>query len=237
MKQSILLLFSLFWIAAIGVSQELVGAWEEDWITEDGKEFKTVLVLTENYHVQTTYALESGDFLTTKGGLWKQEGTVLSQFVEFDSEVPERSGTEIQNSFRIKNDMLFMQNRAYKRIDDGTPGELVGAWWMSSRIVDGELQEKDMKSPRITMKVLSGTRFQWIAFNIAKKEFYATGGGTYTTKNKEYIESIEFFSRDSSRVGMDLKFNYERDNKEKDWHHTGFSSKGDPIDEVWSLRP
>ncbi len=94
--------------------------------------------------------------------------------------------------------------------------------------------KRDTSGPRKTMKILSGTRFQWIAYNTATKEFMGTGGGTYTTIDGKYTENIGFFSRDDSRVGASLEFNYEL--KDGDWHHSGFSSKGNPIYEVWSKR-
>lgn len=84
------------------------------------------------------------------------------------------------------------------------------------------------------MKILSGTRFQWIAYNTETKEFKGTGGGTYTTLDDTYTEQIEFFSRDDSRVGARLQFTYNL--KNEDWHHSGLSSKGTPIYEIWSLR-
>ena len=59
----------------------------------------------------------------------------------------------------------------------------------------------------------------------------ATGGGTYLLKNGEYIEQIDFFSKDNSRVGASLSFKYKIENNE--WHHSGLSSKGDPIYELW----
>ncbi len=84
------------------------------------------------------------------------------------------------------------------------------------------------------MKILSGTRFQWIAYNTKTKQFLASGGGTYSTQHGIYTENIEFFSRDDTRVGLQLKFDFDIENGE--WHHSGLSSKGDPIDEVWSKR-
>jgi hypothetical protein len=84
------------------------------------------------------------------------------------------------------------------------------------------------------MKILSGTRFQWIAYNTETKEFKGTGGGTYTTHDGEYTENIKFFSRDDTRVGASLKFNYEL--VDGHWHHSGLSSKGQPIHEIWSVR-
>jgi len=51
---------------------------------------------------------------------------------------------------------------------------------------------------------------------------------------RHYIENIEFFSRDDAKAGLSLSFNYELiDGK---WNHSGKSSKGDSIHEIWSLR-
>ena len=49
-----------------------------------------------------------------------------------------------------------------------------------------------------------------------------------------YIENIEFFPRDNSRVGKSLTFDFSIE--DGNWRHKGLSSKGDPIDEVWTKR-
>ena len=53
-------------------------------------------------------------------------------------------------------------------------------------------------------------------------------------KMVSYTENIEYFSRDNSRVGAKLKFDYKLKNEE--WNHIGFSSKGDPMHEIWVKR-
>jgi len=122
----------------------------------------------------------------------------------------------------------------FKRIDNGVPTHIQGTWLMPGRIRDGETPLRATSSPRKTMKILSGTRFQWIAYNTETKQFIGTSGGAYTTTNGEYTENIEFFARDNSKVGTSLKFNYSLvDGK---WHHSGLSSKGDPIHEIWSVK-
>jgi hypothetical protein len=50
----------------------------------------------------------------------------------------------------------------------------------------------------------------------------------------KYTEKIEFFSRDNNRVGAELSF--EAEVKGKEWIHSGKSSKGDPIKEIWTLQ-
>src|SRR5690606_30703455 len=98
--------------------------------------------------------------------------------------------------------------------------ELTGNWVITGR-KSGEEISRSTPGARRTVKILSGGRFQWIAFNSETKEFSGTGGGTYTAKDGKYIEHITFFSRDDNRVGAQLEFNYAIvDGK---WHHTGKS--------------
>ena len=91
--------------------------------------------------------------------------------------------------------------------------------------------EMPLRSRR-TLKLLTGSYFQWAAINIETGEFSGTGGGRYTFENGKYTEHILFFSRDASRVGMSLSFDDKLE--DGDWIHTGLSSKGDPIYEIWS---
>jgi hypothetical protein len=84
------------------------------------------------------------------------------------------------------------------------------------------------------MKILSGTRFQWIAYNTETGEFSGTGGGTYTTVDNQYTENIDFFSRDSSRVGAILSFKFQK--IDGIWNHSGKNSRGQPLYELWIPR-
>jgi hypothetical protein len=84
------------------------------------------------------------------------------------------------------------------------------------------------------MKILVDGYFQWIAFNTKSFSFQGTGGGGYTTVDGTYTETIDYFSRDNSKVGISLGFEYAK--KGMDWHHKGFSSKGDPLHEIWTYR-
>ena len=117
-----------------------------------------------------------------------------------------------------------------QRTDNGN-ANLAGNWRITGRMRDGSIQPIE-KSARKTLKILSSTRFQWMAINTETKEFSGTGGGTYTFKNGKYTENIEFFSRDSSRVGASLSFDGSVNNNM--WTHKGLSSRGEPIHEEWS---
>ncbi len=230
-------IFLICLLCAFGVkAQSFVGAWERYHVSENGDKLKSVVIFSEGYQVITVYDASTGKFISTNGGTWKLTGNTMTEKVEFDSVTPERVGSEVSFEVAISETMMEIvgSDMKFKRIDDGTPGELQGAWLMSGRIRDGKTQSRDTSRPRKTMKVLSGTRFQWIAYNTETKQFMGTGGGTYTTINGKYTESIKFFSRDDSRVGADLTFDYQL--MEGAWHHSGLSSKGQPIYEIWSVR-
>jgi hypothetical protein len=235
MKNIIVLLICTF--LSFGIkAQSFIGAWERDHTSENGEKLKSVVIFSDGYQVITTYESKTGKFISTNGGTWKLIGDIITEKVEFDSNNSERVGTEVSFEVFINDSIIGIvgSEMKFKRIDNGVPGKLQGAWLMSGRIRDGETQSRDASRPRKTMKIMSGTRFQWIAYNTETKQFMGTGGGAYTTTNGEYTENIEFFSRDDSRVGASLKFNYSFvDGK---WHHSGLSSKGDPIHEIWSIR-
>lgn len=235
MKSIIGLLTGLV-LTLTGTTQDIIGAWEATSTTENGDKYRIVVIFADGYQASTTYDAVTGKFIKTNGGAWKLDGNAMTEVIEFDTENPERVGTEVSFEVDIADDAIQIvgSDLKFKRIDDGTPGKLQGAWLMSGRVRDGETQLRDTNRPRKTMKILSGTRFQWIAYNTETKEFMGTGGGTYTTSDNEYTENIEFFSRDDSKAGLSLKFNYEL--IDGDWHHSGFSSNGDPMHEIWSSR-
>jgi len=235
MKKIIVLLIYTFFSFGI-YAQSFVGAWESYQTSKNGEKLKSVVIFSDGYQVITTYDSKTGKFIRTNGGTWKLTGDTMTEIVEFDTNNSERVGTEVSFDVFINDSIMGIvgSERKFKRIDNGIPGKLQGSWLMSGRIRDGETQLRDTNRPRKTMKILSGTRFQWIAYNTETKQFMGTGGGVYSTVNGEYTENIEFFSRDDSKVGASLKFNYRLvDGK---WHHSGLSSKGDPIHEIWSVR-
>ena len=232
-----ILLFGLSLFISIQMfCQSPLGAWERYYQDQNGAEIRSVVIFSEKFQSIAMFNAKSGEFIYSNGGTWELNGNMMTERVEFDTANSERVGNVITFEVTITNDKLSLPESDwhFSRIDDGGPGDLNGAWLMSGRYRNGEKQMRNTDRPRKTMKILSGTRFQWIAFDTEKKEFKGTGGGTYTTVDGKYSENIEFFSRDNSRVGMSLEFNY---NIEKgDWIHKGKTSKGDPLHEIWEER-
>ncbi|MEP2668432.1 MAG: membrane or secreted protein [Cyclobacteriaceae bacterium] len=207
-------------------SSQLVGAWE----TASGEELG-LWIITEKHFSVTHY--KSDDFLYTEGGEWKLTDDGIELMWEYSTQNESLVGTKKGYPITVKGSNLTMNDTEWKRVDNGGPGKLAGAWLITGRFRDGEMSERTPGARR-TMKILSGTKFQWIAYNVDTKEFFGTGGGSYTTKDGKYTENIEFFSRDNSRVGASLQFDFKIENGK--WRHSGKSSKGDPLDEVWTKR-
>lgn len=214
--------------------QDITGAWETQITADDGQPVRGVAIITEDYISNAFFNEEQQLFMGTFGGSWTLKDDSIFQKYEYHTMDNSKVGNAESYEFTLVGDTLkFTNGNSWIRVDDGTPGALAGAWLITGRMRNGEIRSKE-PGPRKTMKILSGKRFQWIAYNSETAEFFGTGGGTYLTGDTTYTENIEFFSRDSSRIGATLDFTYKLDSGQ--WHHQGLSSKGDPIYEIWSLR-
>jgi len=229
-----LVTLSILLFASTVISQSLEGSWM--LVEENGKEVsdkEVIRIYQDNYFAEGAKKVDSNEFLWALGGGFTTDDYTTTQ--DFNTKSPEMIG-ETKNpklSFQ-DNDKLQINNvteiQIWKRISNAE-NDLNGNWVITGRKRDGNLN-KMKPGDRRTIKILSGDRFQWVAFNSATKEFSGTGGGTYSAEDGKYTENIEFFSKDDSRVGASLGFNYEV--KDGEWHHSGKSSKGDPIYEIWS---
>lgn len=207
---------------------DLSGGWETK--TDDG--LTGQWIMAEKHFAVTFY--KGNEFKYTYGGSWNlTKDNKLELTYEFHTSNKDKVGQTDQLDYRLKGKKLEIDNLNWKRTDNNQPGALAGAWVITGRERNGEMSTMT-PGARKTMKILSGTYFQWIAYNSETGDFRGTGGGNYTTEDGKYTEIIKFFSRDSSRVGAELEFNYEL--KDGIWHHSGKSSKGDPIYEIWSDR-
>ena len=189
----------------------------------DNEEDISRVILDNEYIVISKFKSDSGNFISTLGGYYQFNDGVYEINLEFNSNYEQDSIVFLSIAKTSKWKNISKENNT-----------LNGKWVMSGRYNNGEFRTRNTALPRKTMKVLIDGFFQWIAFNTETFKFSGSGGGEYETVDGKYIEIIQYFSRDDSRVGAELDFNYEI--KNKDWYHTGLSSKGKPINEVWSIR-
>ncbi len=217
------------------------GAWEiteftfGDYTHENAN---GILLLESGYYTWAVYKKDNNEFIGTGGGKYKQGGNSVEFHVYFHSLQPDLVGKSIMFTKKGSGSKWVMKSQqgitiTIKKKKEKVEESLQGAWRISQRKRNEEMVEIP-DGARKTLKVLTKTRFQWIAFNSETGEFFGTGGGSYTLANGKYTENIEFFSRDNSRVGASLTFNYAMKADDSEWHHSGLSSKGNPIYEIWS---
>jgi len=216
---------------SVGFSQNINGAWSRNLDTA-----VQYLTVVDNYFAVATFNLEGKKFISTRGGTAMVEKGKMAGTIEFNT----LDRTEVKSSYsydiKLKENTLMLplegNAKKWQKVDEAIES-LAGNWRITAREQSGTMTAIK-PAARKTIKILSGTRFQWAAINMETGEFFGTGGGHYTYKDGAYTEHIEFFSRDASRVGASLSFKAEINNGE--WHHSGLSSKGDKIHEVWSRK-
>ena len=199
------------------------------------------LKIDDDYMVYSEYQQNPPKFIKTFGGFShaeKIDGKQLVVTLEFNSDYKKDSIRTLNIPLELdgKNLILYMTSKmTFKPLP--TPKkeqDLHGKWLFATRGPDEGQERRGEENPRKTLKVLQGGRFQWIAYNTDTFKFSGTGGGSFSSEDGKYVENIDFFSKDDSRVGATLEFNYEI--KNDDWHHTGKNSKGEPLYEIWSRR-
>lgn len=194
--------------------------------TRDGVHHTWILV--DGYASRTAYTDTS--FLTTEGGPFTFADDQMEVNVEFNSAKPDEVGRKQSHQWSPHADgTMEVDGMAWRR--ELRPQDLDGAWHITAHTKDGKLEPIRHSGTRKTLKLLKDGWFQWFAFDPGKQAFYATGGGRYTFRDGRYTEEILFFSRDNKRVGATLLFTGEL--QDGAWHHSGKSSKGDPLYEVW----
>jgi hypothetical protein len=212
------------------MADKLTGAW-----MNEGRNKEQLLLFTDSYYTYTVYSKTGREFIETRGGPYAIDGDQLNISMEFDTVDNAQTGGSLAFNFLIAGDELTItvegKKTRYKKIDDGS-APLAGVWHITSQMREGKIVPIHRTGTRKTLKILSGIRFQWVAIDPGTKEFFGTGGGVYQFSNGKYTEKIEFFSRDGNRVGASLSFDGKLENG--DWHHSGLSSKGETIYEIWS---
>lgn len=198
------------------------------YLSNEGETTRLWLFI-DGYCSLTEY--QQGKYISTHGGPFTYSGGKLDLQIEYNDLRSNLVGTAIQIPLKVKNGNLIDESGIVWEATDSKAQKLDGNWRITGRQDQGKISEIP-RGDRKTIKLLVGGYFQWIAINPVEKGFYGTGGGNYVFEDGKYTEHILFFSRDNSRVGAELKFNGEI--KDGKWNHSGLSSKGDPIYEIWT---
>ncbi len=236
MKTRIVLTGQLFLIGFLLSAQIEKGVYQTT-LLEKGNPNTHQIKVQHDYFIYTIYSSNPAKFIKTIGGFYKIDDDVLRANLEFNSNFKTDGINTVQWPISQKPNALICT------IDGNTfeftkqaplEQDLDGMWMFGTRGPDTGQERRGDCCPRKTLKFLVDGQFQWIAYNTEDMRFSGSGGGSYVAKNNKYTENIQYFSRDNSRVGASLVFNYTL--KGKDWHHTGKNSKGEPMYEIWMRR-
>ncbi|MCL6261126.1 DUF4488 domain-containing protein [Aquiflexum sp. TKW24L] len=234
-----ILIFPFLFLTGVVFSQNLQGAWK--MTHQNGKamtDTEYIKIYQDGYFSFGAKETSTNKFVSAGGGPFTIKDNLYQEMMDFYTLNPEMVGKKTDFSLDMVDGKIVISTEMegkqlveiWTKVSD-SKDDLTNNWVITGRKSDNETS-KITPGARRTIKILSGGRFQWIAFNSETKEFSGTGGGTYTAENGKYTEKIEFFSRDDSRVGASLEFTYEVIDGE--WHHSGLSSTGNPIYEIWS---
>ena len=238
MKTILALLFSitLFTNKILSQTSTINGSWQG----KDASGNTLTMICSDNYLMFAVYDLSQKKYLKSGGGTYELSvvsgKNIFSYKRDFSTEDSTVVGLTVANFYTVdKNELSLTEGPLagnWKRIDESKSPKAMNATWRIRAREGADFKMQAMlKGPRKTLKILSGGRFQWAAFNTDTHQFFGTGGGTYTLKDGKYTENIEFFSLDNKRVGASLTFDCVINGK--DWTHAGQSSTGTRVHEIW----
>ena len=213
---SLLLLFCIAFLLFLPV-----GLIAQVFHFSDGEQNHRIF-MDDSYLIETGYQQKDGAFAFTRGGFYQKTEKAIEVTFEFNSNYAQDS---------LKR--LSYTGQDWRKVSN-TDQALEGKWLMAGRVKPQGEQRRDLSRSRKTMKLLLDGYFQWTAFDSASMRFMGSGGGTYTAQGGNYIETLEYFSRDNSKVGKVLPFEFSL--KENDWYHKGLNSKGQSMHEIWQKR-
>src|SRR5262245_55323700 len=166
----------------------LTGAWHAKNGTIDH-----VVIFQDGYFSYTTFDKTNRKFIRTWGGTFSESGAQVHANIEFDTESKDNIGGHRHYAATASGKGLTLDLgggvSSWTKTDDGN-ANLAGNWRITGRMNNGQVQQMQ-RGARKTLKLLSSTRFQWMAINPETKEFFGTGGGTYSFKDGNYTENIE----------------------------------------------
>ncbi|MGI9551120.1 MAG: hypothetical protein ACR2MT_07965 [Aurantibacter sp.] len=224
--------FSLIFVMSVNaISQITPGVYISDL-----DNVRHELKMSDGYMIHSIYEKSPARFIKTVGGFYTVDGSVLNVKLEFNSNYEADTLSSLEIPFAINDDALVLGTNPKLVFSNvkSLKQDLDGTWLFGTRGPDEGQERRGDENPRKTLKFLMDGRFQWIAYHVGTFKFSGTGGGSFSSSNGVYSENIEYFSRDDSRVGASLQFDYEL--KGNDWHHKGKNSKGEPMYEIWAKR-
>ena len=166
--------FFIFLVSSLFNMDEANPLKNTSWFLND-KNMNEVRIYSDNFFSSTKYDKDNKKFLSTYGGTYLLDEEGYYEVIEFNSNDSSLVGDTIyisRISINLNNDNGLMQldGEKYEKFKNYN-SILSGSWLMSGIERGGEIRMRDVNRSRKTMKILAGGRFQWIAYDINKKDF------------------------------------------------------------------
>ncbi|MEN8789276.1 MAG: hypothetical protein ABF295_07145 [Flavobacteriaceae bacterium] len=220
-------------MTAFPLQAQLIPGIYEATVTDGSKETIHSLKVGPDYIIHNAYRADPPEFVSSWGGFYTISDDEIAVKLEFNSSFESDQMKHKDFSYGQEDGQLLIDDLRYNK-SASSKQALDGYWLFATRGPDTGQERRGDDRPRKTLKVLMDGSFQWIAYHTESFKFLGTGGGSYTADDGTYSEHIEFFSRDNTRVGAKLEFQYSLEGN--DWHHNGKNSRGEPMYEIWSKR-
>lgn len=172
-----------------------IGATQGAWKISKGDE-TIMLLVSESYFMQTTYT--PARFVSTRGGTWKQDGNKVTTTLEFDSADSTNVGKTSTAELASGNNQLAIimpgGQQVFTRVDEVTEQTpMASLWRITARANNEGVVTPMQRGARKTLKLLTGSRFQWAAINPETKQFSGTGGGHLHAQGRKIHRNHRLF--------------------------------------------
>ena len=176
-----------------------------------GKSTDVVVIFTPSYQVAVWYEPESGELVHTNGGTWSRIGSRVTETVEFDSDRPERAGSSVSFDIELSEENLSIVGSEMQltRIEGGGTALLEGAWEVVEVYENDAWSPADSEAKRV--RLMSGSRFQFIEYNPETGKISNTRGGMYSLDRRDYVESVAFDTSKEGAPEQQVRFSVERE--------------------------
>ncbi|WP_332912974.1 lipocalin family protein [Algoriphagus boritolerans] len=181
MKKYLLLLFLFLtgWVSG----QSLEGSWK--LVSQNGNavsDQEYIKIYQDDYFAFGVKNVADNAFIGAGGGPFKFENGKYSETLDFFTLNPLQVGTTTPFKIELDGSKLILSANTnngmlveiWEKISDARD-DLTGNWVITGRKRDDQVS-RSTPGARRTVKILSGGRFQWIAFNSETREFSGTGG-------------------------------------------------------------
>lgn len=237
MKKITLYLLFLLFCTTIN-AQSLNGAWQLFEKNGEKVNANVIKLYSNAYFTYASYDKKTGQFIEAGGGRYILDFFNYKEHYEIDSSNPNRSGETTNYKAILEDDILRITNtktgavERWKKFDDANTQNMATCWRIHEKLDEGEDSwRRIVYGPRKTLKMVTNNRYQVLALNSKTGEFIGSSGGTWSLNNNEYVENIEFFSKDETNIGRSLSF--KRKYQDELWHHSGRDTNGKILMERW----